>query len=531
MAVRPVIKGFEFFFDRLLRGFRSVKNREPDNLEMILIKQEAAQKARDANKVINVDFDKGRWKDTKGITSLMESGDVKIGTAPKTPPYEKSQADIEFEILERIKADNKKAVEAFEKRNPKPPKKFFYGGFVEQPELGPTAHGSEALASRTRLAAPGSTSTTSTGLNYLLAEDNDNQRVPFKMGRRAFLKLMGGVGAGIGALKTGALKLFGKEGATVAKEVTQVPIKDISGMPSWFKPLVNKVIKEGTEVPSGAERVIVHKTKLPNSKTDVYVTQDLNTGDVIADIGIDKHGFPDGKFGQPVRLEYKASEIIEPDLKTGKGGTKTKEEFNVEEAEFTGGHPENVKFEETTIEKFGDHASNFDEVEMFATGKKKKTKDISSLQKQNEDLADHFSNYPEPDDYASGGRAGYAEGTPKLKLYPRASGMQSEQEVGPGIKISERDLNYGITGLLEGDKFFGGAELDKGKVKIDVLSPEGDTLFKDTIGKKDAVNFILGMGDPTGEKFQIKTDKDFDNVQFVLKKSFADGGLAKMLGE
>jgi hypothetical protein len=205
-------------------------------------------------------------------------------------------------------------------------------------------------------------------------------RVPFKMGRRAFLKIMGGVGAGIGALKTGALKLFGKEGATVAKEVTQVPIKNIDGMPAWFKPLVNKVIKEGTEIPSGAERVIVHKTKLPNSKTDVYVNQDLNNGDVWVDIGAQKHGFSDGKFGQPVRLEYKASEVIEPPfIKDGKvvgkqKGVKTKEEFNVEEAEFTGGHPENVKFEETTIEKFGDHASNFDEVEMFATGKVKKVK-------------------------------------------------------------------------------------------------------------------------------------------------------------
>ncbi len=88
---------------------------------------------------------------------------------------------------------------------------------------------------------------------------------------------------------------------------------------------------------------------------------------------MEKHGFADGKFGQPVRLEYKASELIEPDIsKTGKvksKGGETKEEFWVEEAEFTGGHPENVKFEETTIEKFGDHASNFDEVEMFATGK------------------------------------------------------------------------------------------------------------------------------------------------------------------
>jgi hypothetical protein len=207
-----------------------------------------------------------------------------------------------------------------------------------------------------------------TGLSYLLAEDT-NERVPFKMGRRAFLKLMGGIGAGIGALKTGALKLFGKEGATVAKELTQVPINNIEGMPSWFKPLVNKVLREGTEVESGAERVIVHKTKLPESKTDVYVTQQLDTGDVAVDIGMGKHGWSDGYYGQPVRLEYKAAEIIEPDLKTGKGGGKTKEEFTVEESEFTGGDPENVKFEESTIEKYGDHGSDFSEVERFATGR------------------------------------------------------------------------------------------------------------------------------------------------------------------
>ena len=60
------------------------------------------------------------------------------------------------------------------------------------------------------------------------------------------------------------------------KSLTSVPIKaGVDGMPAWFKPLVNKVIKEGDEVDSGAERVIVHKTKLPDSKTDVYVTQDL----------------------------------------------------------------------------------------------------------------------------------------------------------------------------------------------------------------------------------------------------------------
>ena len=252
---------------------------------------------------------------------------------------------------------------------------------------------------------------TGSGLNYLLGEDDQNSRVPFGAGgfnaaRRAFLKLTGAGAAGIGAAKSGLFGLLKGGGKKeVIKELTQVPINNIDGMPAWFKPLVNQVIKKGDDVTKKfgtVDREIVHKSTLPDSKTDVLVTQDLTTGNVSVDIGLEKHGFAEGKFGQPVRLEYKASEVIEP-IK-GKKGTKTKEEFSVEEAEFTGGHPENVKFEGSTVNKFGDHESNFSEVEAFATGKTKKTRNISSLQKQNEDLADHFSNYPEPDDFASGGR-------------------------------------------------------------------------------------------------------------------------------
>ena len=126
-----------------------------------------------------------------------------------------------------------------------------------------------------------------------------------------------------------------------------------------------------------------------------------------------------------------------------------------------------------------------------------------------------------------GGRAGFDNGgAPSIKLFPRARGREIEQEVGPGFKISERDIDYGITGLLQGDKFFGGAEIDKGKVKLDVVSPDGNTLFKDTISKPDAVNFILGMGDPRGDKFQVKTDKDFENMQIIFNKKFNQGGRA-----
>jgi hypothetical protein len=63
---------------------------------------------------------------------------------------------------------------------------FYMGGqsgqSVIEPDLSDIGHGSDALMARTRLTAPGSQATTSTGLNYLLGEDNDNTRVPFAGG-------------------------------------------------------------------------------------------------------------------------------------------------------------------------------------------------------------------------------------------------------------------------------------------------------------------------------------------------------------
>jgi len=139
--------------------------------------------------------------------------------------------------------------------------------------------------------------------------------------------------------------------------------------------------------------------------------------------------------------------------------------------------------------------------------------------------------------HTTGGRAGFANGSegimslrdaPSILLRPRASGMTREQQIAPGINLSERDINYGISGILQGDKFYGGASLDKGKVKLDVETEDGQTLFKDTIAKDDALNFIVGMGDPKGEKdkFQIKFDDDLENMSLILKKSFAEGGRA-----
>ncbi len=67
----------------------------------------------------------------------------------------------------------------------------YYGGgqAMIEPDLSDIGHGSDALMARTRMTAPGSQATTSTGLNYLLGEDNDNVRVPFKDGKTYKQKL------------------------------------------------------------------------------------------------------------------------------------------------------------------------------------------------------------------------------------------------------------------------------------------------------------------------------------------------------
>ena len=129
------------------------------------------------------------------------------------------------------------------------------------------------------------------------------------------------------------------------------------------------------------------------------------------------------------------------------------------------------------------------------------------------------------DKLATGGRAGFDNGG--IKLYPRASVIQSGETVGDNsdIDVDVRDVDYGITGLYEGNNWFAGAEMDKGNVKVDVTR-EGETLFKDSMGKDEVVNFIAGFGDPNDEKFQIKVDDDFENVSIVLQKTFATGGIA-----
>ena len=226
------------------------------------------------------------------------------------------------------------------------------------------------------------------------------------MGRRAFMKLMAGL-ASLPFIGKGATKVAPK----AIKAVEAVKISDAAGMPAWFPKLVERVVKEGDDVSKGAatiDRQTVHRLNLPESGTELSVTQDVS-GDIIMDVGMGKHGNPSGKFGQPYQVVLKKGEWIEPTTK-GEKGIKTADEFYIDEAEFTGGHPENIKFEESVSQGFGDEVSDLTEIEAFAKktttdklhkAKGTKPKDVEGPQYDWDDVD------PEDviEDYASGGVA------------------------------------------------------------------------------------------------------------------------------
>ena len=142
---------------------------------------------------------------------------------------------------------------------------YYTGGITDiEPDLSDIGHGSDSLMARTRLVSPDGQATTSTGLNYLLAEDNDNIRVPFAgggdAGRRAFLKLMASIGGLTAAAKSGILGL----GEGTGKKAVTETIKQSAGSgkpPPYFFKLVEKIKFMGDDAVPSQDKAIAKKYK------------------------------------------------------------------------------------------------------------------------------------------------------------------------------------------------------------------------------------------------------------------------------
>ena len=159
---------------------------------------------------------------------------------------------------------------------------YYTGGLVDvEPSLSDIGHGSDALMARTRLLSPGSQGTTSTGLNYLLAEDNDNIRIPFSKGkvvdkaRRKFMKYAGtGIG-GIAALKAGLINLA-QDAAPKIEAVKETVVQ----APNYFFDLANTIKMFGKKSKQQiSERIDEYSMKSQDGKSELILIEDVGTGE------------------------------------------------------------------------------------------------------------------------------------------------------------------------------------------------------------------------------------------------------------
>ena len=99
------------------------------------------------------------------------------------------------------------------------------------------------------------------------------------MGRRGFLKMLAGAGAGIAGLKSGLVNILGKGGT---KEVAKEVVKQSAGTPPpYFFKLAEKIKMLGDDVTATTDRTISKSLKSKDGKSDYILEEDMVSGDTL----------------------------------------------------------------------------------------------------------------------------------------------------------------------------------------------------------------------------------------------------------
>jgi len=210
--------------------------------------------------------------------------------------------------------------------------------------------------------------------------------------RRGFLKFLGGTAAGVVALKTGLAKMFGKESGAISKKaLDEVIIEGGSGAPAWLQPLVNKALREGTDISKQSikDGQVVKSLDTPTGKVDVYY--DTRTGE----IDIDYIG-GNTALGESVNMRYVPGVADE-----GTKGVKPADEFeaveSVPEGQMYAPDDFQVEFGENATSNVKDLYSDTSELATLG-GQKPLIKDISETIKKKKVLKQMNEN---PDQFVS----------------------------------------------------------------------------------------------------------------------------------
>jgi len=405
---------------------------------------------------------------------------------------------------------------------------LYTGGMVDvEPNLSDIGHGSDALMARTRLVSPDGQATTSTGLNYLLAEDNDNIRVPFAgggMGRRAFLKLLASIGGGVAAAKSGILGLGKGGGKQITKKVAKEVATGSGTVPPYFLNLVSKIKNLGDDAPrlstKDREKVTTYK--------DYTLTEDVTTGEkTIQRMKVTDDG-SESYYGNPLVEETYMS------YKPGKGLAD----------ETTKGKTPPDEYEEGTAYLRSDRGNAGEIVdESFEI-----SDDVIKEGTMFEDTITEFGK-------AEGGRIGFSVGSLAKLGITGSSRRFLEKIFGKGSldEMIKRDPEM-HRGLLEVTEMFRKRDKEGLKAYMKNFLPHMDDTQIEEFIIGDAVDIAgqakFGLGEMQGQLIRLGSGRDYkgkleaikkledaqkldtlDVTEEMIRKPNASGGIQTMLGE
>jgi hypothetical protein len=267
------------------------------------------------------------------------------------------------------------------------------------------------------------------------------------MDRRTLLKLLGGVAA----LPALAKLIKGKSAIKATKAVGKV-LPKVEGMPDWFSPLVNKIMKEGVDISPKASRiedmVTVKKLEIPSETGKLEVitlTENKITGNITIE---SNYG---GVADSPFELSYRPPKT-DIDATTGKV-IKEPGDFSVIENRPKPDYNDigNIEFDYDNFD-IDSAYSDLERLEKIGTGKIKNTKKAAERASGREMIEkspydDIMNRYPDPDindpyDYANGGLASFANGGKARKK------SKAEEPLSKYKSYSEQELLENIEAKL-----------------------------------------------------------------------------------
>ena len=362
------------------------------------------------------------------------------------------------------------------------------------------------------------------------------------MDRRTLLKIMGGIAAlpALGkAIKGTGIKAIKAAGKVLPK---------VQGMPEWFTPLVNKIMKEGVDISPTVKRVedmtTVKKLEIPSATGEpdvITLTQNKITGEISIESNV--AGSVDNS---PFELNYRPPKT-DIDVTTGKP-VKYPGDFSViENRPRPTSEPGDYEFDYENL-RVEDAYSDVERLEKIATGKIKDAKKIEERAAgrkmlENSPYEDIINRYPDPDigdyDYANGGLASFANGGKAKKkllenenknqeLSPEELEEKYQQEINdlltrpasPGLKFNTEEGGQGGINLMFGPKTkqnnypgFGPRTEPNINPRMDIRDPR--------IG----ISYTSDLEDQTASRFGLNVGPKGAYVGY--SRNFADGGLTK----